>query len=249
MSPPPLLLGVLLQDNTNFIHIHHWSDGRTLLHSVGILLGSPAYEPGAAPALPSVKNCLILSTNTTLLPALVPHAAVATPLPLLVYLTSNVSIGQHPPLPTGGVIIKRPVVFVGMQSLLTSIDFEMVVNQLNLTGSQYSNTTFVGVVLENLAPGDIITSAVASPFSIAITNNVWAVMYNRYACVRVCEGVVHAHAWCPLSSTLALLTAPLALALPVSRHPAITIASLPCGCVPQVPCTPNSICCAPTACA
>jgi hypothetical protein len=178
---PLPLLGALLQDNTNFIHIQHWSDGRTLLHSVGLLLGSPAYEPGSAPALPSVRNCLVLSTNTTLLPAIIPHAAVATPLPLLVYLTSNVSIGQHPPLPTGGIIIKRPVVFVGMQSLLTSIDFEMVVNQLNLTGSQDSNTTFVGVVLENLAPGDIITSAVAAPFSIAITNNVWAVLYNRYA--------------------------------------------------------------------
>lgn len=181
LTPPLVLsLGALLQDNTNFIHIHHWSDGRTLLHSVGLLLGSPAYEPGAAPALPSVKNCLMLSTNTTLLPALIPHAAVATPLPLLVYLTSNLTIGQHPPLPTGGIIIKRPVVFVGMQSLLTSIDFEMVVNQLNLTGSHYSNTTFVGVVLENLAPGDIVTSAVAAPFSIAITNNVWAVLYNRY---------------------------------------------------------------------
>jgi hypothetical protein len=177
-----LLLGALLQDNTNFIHIHHWSDGRTLLRSVGLLLGSPAYEAGAAPALPSVKNCLIISTNTTLLPALIPNAAVATPLPLLIYLTSNVSIGQHPPLPVGGIVIKRPVVFVGMQSLLTSIDFEMVVNQLNLTGSQYSNITFVGVVLENLAPGDIITSAVASPFSIAITNNVWAVLYNRCVC-------------------------------------------------------------------
>jgi hypothetical protein len=121
----------------------------------------------------------MLTTNATLLSALIPHAAVATPLPLLVYLTSNVSIGAHPPLPANGVVVKRPVVFVGLQSVITSIDFQMVVNQLNASASQYSNTTFVGLALENLGPGDTITSAVAAPFSIAVVNNVWAVYYNR----------------------------------------------------------------------
>jgi hypothetical protein len=120
----------------------------------------------------------MLTTNATLLSALIPHAAVATPLPLLVYLTSNVSIGAYPPLPASGVVIRRPVVFVGLQSAITSIDFQMVVNQLNAS-AVYSNTTFVGLALENLGPGDTITSAVAAPFSIAVVNNVWAVYYNR----------------------------------------------------------------------
>lgn len=166
-----------VQDNTNFLHIRQWSDARTQLRSVGVLLGSSV--PGSPPTVPIVKNCLTLTTNTTLVSALIPHAAVATPLPLLVYLTSNVTIGAHPPLPSNGVVIKRPVVFVGVQSAITSIDFEMVVNQLNASASQYANTTFVGLALENLGPGDIVTSAVAAPFSIAIVNNVWAVYYNR----------------------------------------------------------------------
>lgn len=179
-----LLLFILLQDNTNFIHIHQWGDARTQLRSVGVLMqaaaaGGPGDRSRAAAAALQVKNCLPLATNTTLLPALLSQAAVATQVPLLMYLTSNVTIGQHPVLPANGLLIQRPVVFVGLQSQLTSIDFEMVVNQLNLSTSAHANSTFVGVVLENLAPGDTVTSAVASPFSIAITNNVWAVYYNR----------------------------------------------------------------------
>jgi hypothetical protein len=170
------------QDNTNFFHIQHWSDAHTQLKSVGVLLATPGPGPPGAVQLnlPYVKNCLFAMTNVSLLSALIPHAAVATPLPLLVYLASNVSLGMHPPLPAQGVLIKRPVVFVGLLSVITSIDFEMVVNQLNVTGSPYSNTTFVGLVLENLAPGDVVTSAVASPLSIAITNNLWAVYFNRW---------------------------------------------------------------------
>lgn len=147
-------------------------------------MASPGFSAG--PAL-TVNNCLLLTTNTTLLPALRSHAAVATPVPLLVYLTSNVTIGLQPPLPAYGIQIKRPVVFVGLQSLDTSIDFQMVVNQLNLTGSPYSNTTFVGTVLENLAAGDTVTSAVAAPFSIAVSNNLWAVYYNRWVCGSQCK--------------------------------------------------------------
>lgn len=142
---------------------------------MGVLLAAPGLPPAAVPA---VTNCLTFATNTTLLPALLTAAAVATPAPLLVYLTSNVTLGAHPVLPASGVAIRRPVVFVGLQSLITSIDFEMVVNQLNAS-AQHSNTTFVGLALENLAPGDGVTSAVAAPFSIAVVNNVWAVYYNR----------------------------------------------------------------------
>jgi hypothetical protein len=163
------------QDNANFLHIKDWSNARTQLRSVGVLLAAPGSPPAA---VPSVKNCLIVTSNATLLPALLPAAAVATPAPLLVYLTSNVTLGVHPALPASGVLIRRPVVFVGLDSAITSIDFQMVVNQLNAT-AKHSNTTFVGLALENLAPGDGVTSAVAAPFSIAVVNNVWAVYYNR----------------------------------------------------------------------
>eukprot|EP00882_Tetradesmus_deserticola_P018865 GHRQ01020267.1.p1 GENE.GHRQ01020267.1~~GHRQ01020267.1.p1 ORF type:complete len:154 (-),score=54.63 GHRQ01020267.1:116-577(-) len=107
------------------------------------------------------------------------QAAVVTPQPLLVFITTNVSLGVNPALPPGGLQFNRPVLLVGLQSVVTSVDFGMVVNQLNLTRSIYSNLTIVGLVLENLAPGDAVTSAIAAPFSIAIINNLWAAYYNR----------------------------------------------------------------------
>lgn len=88
---------------------------------------------------------------------------------------------------------------MGLQSAITSINFHMVVNQLNASTSQYSNTTFVGLVLENLGPGDTITSAVAAPFSIAVVNNVWAVYYNRCS-VGQGGGWVECSCW-PLCAT------------------------------------------------
>lgn len=170
-----------MQDNSSFLHIHHWTDGKTTLDSVGLLLETAALQNSLQLPSPHISNCILGATNSTLVPALLTNAAVATPQPLLVYLTTNVSLGAFPKLPATGVLVNRPVIFVGLQSLVTSIDFQMVVNQLNETGSKYSNVTFVGVVLENLAPGDAITTALAPPFSIAISNNVWAVSFNRWA--------------------------------------------------------------------
>lgn len=167
-----------LQDNATVLYVHQWKDTRTQLAAVALLLQAPAQAPNSL-NLPSplVKNSLVAGTNRTLLPFLLMNAAITTPQPLLVFITTNVSLGAHPPLPVTGIAINRPVVFIGLQSLVTSIDFEMVVNQLNAT-SKYSNITVVGLVLENLAPGDAETSAVASPFSIAISNNLWAAFYN-----------------------------------------------------------------------
>eukprot|EP00878_Enallax_costatus_P007810 GHUV01008175.1.p1 GENE.GHUV01008175.1~~GHUV01008175.1.p1 ORF type:complete len:342 (+),score=28.44 GHUV01008175.1:1290-2315(+) len=174
-------LAMYWTDNKTFLHIHRWTDGHTTLASVGLLVQAPIQFPNPL-ELPSplVKNCRVAATNSTLVRSLVQFAAVFTPQPLLVYLTTNVSIGAFPELPATGVPVNRPVVFVGLQSLVTSIDFQMVVNQLNATSSRYSNVTFVGVVLENLAPGDAVSSELAPPFSIAVSNNVWAVMYNRW---------------------------------------------------------------------
>eukprot|EP00878_Enallax_costatus_P021540 GHUV01022807.1.p1 GENE.GHUV01022807.1~~GHUV01022807.1.p1 ORF type:complete len:199 (-),score=39.82 GHUV01022807.1:293-889(-) len=142
---------------------------------------TPAQQNSQQLPSPYISNCILGATNSTLVPALLTNAAKETPQPLLVYLTTNVSLGVFPKLPATGVQINRPVIFVGLQSLVTSIDFQMAVNQLNETGSKYSNVTFVGVVLENLAPGDTVTGAVAPPFSITISNNVWAAYYNRWA--------------------------------------------------------------------
>jgi hypothetical protein len=171
-----------LQDNSTFLYVHEWSDSRTQLSGVGLLLQAQQQQQQQQPSLAAttvVKNCITAATNNTLVPALKAHAAILTPQPLLVFITTNVSLGMHPPLPSEGLHFNRPVVLVGLQSAVTSVDFEMVVNQLNLTGSKYSNVTFVGLVLENIAPGDAATSVVAAPFSIAISNNLWAAYYNR----------------------------------------------------------------------
>eukprot|EP00878_Enallax_costatus_P006127 GHUV01006423.1.p1 GENE.GHUV01006423.1~~GHUV01006423.1.p1 ORF type:complete len:1088 (+),score=332.66 GHUV01006423.1:306-3569(+) len=167
-------------DNSTFIHVYDWSDGVTTLKSVGLLLqqtDDASGKLGPSPAL--TENVVLAATNGTLVPSLMAHASIVTKQPLLVYITTNVSLGLNPQLPASGLAINRPVVFVGLQSLVTSIDFQMVVNQLNETGSTYSNVTFVGLVLENLAPGDSESSALAAPLSIAVSNNVWAAFYNR----------------------------------------------------------------------
>lgn len=169
-----------LQDNSTFLHIHRWTDNRTWLQSVGLLLQAPATTPNPLKLPdPLVANCLVAVTNATLVPSLVLYSGVTTQQPLLVYVSSNVSLGANPPLPASGVPVRRPLILVGLQSLITSIDLEMVVNQLNETGSHYSNVTFVGLVLENIAPGDAVTSVMAAPFSVTISNNVWAAYYNR----------------------------------------------------------------------
>lgn len=174
MHPHPAL-----QDDLTFLYVHEWGDSRTQLSAVGLLLQTQQPPPSLL-ASAVVGNCIIAATNNTLVPALMRHAAVVTPQPLLVFITTNVSLGAYPPLPPGGLRFNRPVVLVGLQSIVTSVDLGMVVNQLNLTGSKYSNLTMVGLVLENIAPGDAVTSVVAAPFSIAISNNLWAAYYNRY---------------------------------------------------------------------
>ena len=158
-------------DGASFVHVQSFEspDGRTGLRSVGVLLAAGA---GAAPA--NVAGGAAGATNVAR--ALEAAAGAATPAPLLVYVAANASLGARAP---AGIAIRRPVVLVGLQSLPTSLDFMMDVNQLNETGSRTANLTFVGLALENLAPGDADTSAVAAPFSIAVTNNVWAAFYNR----------------------------------------------------------------------
>ncbi|WIA15144.1 hypothetical protein OEZ85_001831 [Tetradesmus obliquus] len=191
-------------DNSSFLYVHEWADGRTQLSGVGLLL--QAQQRPASPAAPAVKNCITAATNNTLVPSLMVQAAIVTPQPLLVFITTNVTLGTRPPLPPEGLQFNRPVVLVGLQSAVTSVDFEMVVNQLNLTGSKYSNVTFVGLVLENIAPGDAATSVVAAPFSIAISNNLWAAYYNRTAANNVRLALFNTTMVLPQESEMAYVT-------------------------------------------
>jgi hypothetical protein len=62
---------------------------------------------------------------------LVKVGGVGFPEPLLVFVTSNVSLGSG--LKVGAIPINRPVVLVGLYSVPTSIDMGLVVNQINTT--------------------------------------------------------------------------------------------------------------------
>ncbi|KAF6253981.1 hypothetical protein COO60DRAFT_363306 [Scenedesmus sp. NREL 46B-D3] len=192
-------------DDLTFLYVHEWGDSRTQLSAVGLLLQTQQPPPSLL-ASAVVGNCIIAATNNTLVPALMRHAAVVTPQPLLVFITTNVSLGAYPPLPPGGLRFNRPVVLVGLQSIVTSVDLGMVVNQLNLTGSKYSNLTMVGLVLENIAPGDAVTSVVAAPFSIAISNNLWAAYYNRTAAEVVRLALFNSTMVVPQESEMAYVT-------------------------------------------
>ncbi|KAF8060547.1 D-xylose 1-dehydrogenase NADP(+) 2 [Scenedesmus sp. PABB004] len=202
-------------DNATFVHVVQWADERTAVSSVGFLLQAAQPAPGVPvpPPLgplalppPHVRGAVVAATNASLVPALLAYAPLATPAPLLVYVTANVSLGARPPLPPGGVPVNRPVVFVGLASAVTSVDFQMVVNQLNETGSRHSNVTFVGLTLENVAPGDAVTSGIAAPFSIAIANNVWAAFYNRTAANEVRLALFNVTMVLPQESEMAYVT-------------------------------------------
>jgi hypothetical protein len=68
--------------------------------------------------------------NRTLVPTLLRDAGVRTAQPLLVRITTNVTLG---PGLNSSIPIRRPVLLMGLASAVTSVDFGMVVSQLNVT--------------------------------------------------------------------------------------------------------------------
>jgi hypothetical protein len=84
----------------------------------------------AASRLPHVT--WMAATNDTLVELLQQYASVTSPAPLLVLLTTNVSLCYAPfgALPRGGLCIKRPVVFVGSPTVATGVNFCMQANQV-----------------------------------------------------------------------------------------------------------------------
>eukprot|EP00775_Hariotina_reticulata_P008079 gene8079-8273_t len=137
-------------DNTSFLHISEWDTPSTRLRSVTLI--GPA--------------CNISSI------AVIPGQDTAAS------VVSNVSLGQG--LQPGAIDIRRPLLVMGLHSQPTSIDFGMVVNQLNVT-APHSAIYWEAVVLENAAPGDAISSVIAPPSSAAMSTNIWAMYCNRYS--------------------------------------------------------------------
>jgi hypothetical protein len=174
----------LLQDNSSFVHISHWVTNNTRLHGVTLIAADCASAPlelhadttsksELTEALPGICSTFLAPTNQTIIPLLQAQAAITTPAPLVMFLTKNVTMGDF------SAAVNRPLFLIGLVTRPTSIDLSMVVNQLDLTASQNGIVTFISTVLENVAPGDVTSAALAGPFSILVVNNVWSVYFNR----------------------------------------------------------------------
>jgi hypothetical protein len=195
----------VLQDNATFLHVPWWTSGGadpTIWESTSLLVADSLEQLRAtAPLVTDVDlaeeapadslaaagvsssntsskvNYVLSCDNHTFVPYLTYAARKAVPVPVLVFVTSNVTL-KKPPVPEEGIMINRPLYLIGLSSTPTSLDFHMVVNQLVML-STYSNMTMSNLVLENLAPGDKRSAAVARPISVSVTANLWALLYDR----------------------------------------------------------------------
>jgi hypothetical protein len=154
-----------MQDGKSFLHIPSWSNNNTELLAVTLGAGpcqAATAERSGTPQEPfdwqPALGCnLVAADNATLVPMLLANASMRTSEPLLIRITTNVTLGRNI---RGSVPIRRPVILLGMASALTSVDLEMVVNQLNVTPPT-GTLVWQGLVLENLAPGGLWLGAAA----------------------------------------------------------------------------------------
>lgn len=156
-----MLLFVVLQDYKSVINVPYYGDSSTEMYSVTLVSG-PCNAASASDAqfaiqqLPAGCN-MRTANNASLVPMLLRDAGIVSTDPLLMRLTTNITLG---PGLTQSIPIRRPIVLLGMASALTSIDLAMMVNQLNVT-LPYGSITWQSLTLENLAPGVCLWQLVA----------------------------------------------------------------------------------------
>lgn len=160
------------------MHVPYWSDETTTAVNVGLLLAVTGQSPSALAGMQplSGRNFVLAADSTTLLSVMQSGAAVRTSVPFLMYLSSNVSFSSAL-LKVRVLPVNRPLLVVGLSMDNTSIDLGMEVNTLQL-GPQGS-ISFSSVILENLAPGDARSAALAGPYEVAMAYYVWAVAFDR----------------------------------------------------------------------
>ncbi|WIA15154.1 hypothetical protein OEZ85_001840 [Tetradesmus obliquus] len=174
-------------DGRSFLHIPEYADKSTTLRSVTLISGpcgaeaadiflQPSASAAAVPAAPPGGCNVRTVSNATLVPTLLRDAGVFTDQPLIVFIIANVSLGQG--LHAGSIDIRRPTLMTGLWSVPTSVDLGMVVNQLNVTAPN-AKVFWQSLYLENAAPGDAVSSIVATPYSAAVSANIWAMYCNR----------------------------------------------------------------------
>ncbi|GBF95015.1 hypothetical protein Rsub_07516 [Raphidocelis subcapitata] len=137
----------------------------------------------AAAAAAAGKNYVIAADNATIVRQMEGRCGLETPAPLLVYLTSNITMSK-PPVPKSGIDIARPLAMVGLASLPTSIDWAMQANQWIMAPGprfRWAYVTLDSVVLENLGFGDARSAQIAKPLAVTYTLNLWPLYYERTA--------------------------------------------------------------------
>jgi hypothetical protein len=163
------------------VHVPYYADEQTAAVSVGLLLGSPGASPAdlAGPRPLPGRNFVLAADQATLVHVLQVSGATATPLPLLVYLSANVSLGGAA-MRGAALAVARPLLLVGKATDVTSVDLGMEVGSLVL-GARWGALTVSRCALENLAPGDARAAALAGPHALGMSFNLWAVAFNRCA--------------------------------------------------------------------
>ena len=149
----------------------------TALLSNSSFLAAAAAKPASAGG---GSSCVLDANNQTLIPQLVLHAGVETDVPLMVFITTNVTLAGLGDVLPDGIALNRPLILAGFLTLVTSMDFQMEVSQLSLVCSDKGTVTFLQLVLENLAPADLKASKIAGAYSVLIQNNIWPVYYDRW---------------------------------------------------------------------
>lgn len=164
MQSLPRAVAQYYTDGKSFLHIAAWQGRKVSAHSVTLLSGGCLVTPAAeyadfagALAAAGPDGCNARSaTNATLIPTLRADGSLRTPAPLLVLVSTNVSLGFG--LKPGSIAIHRPVFMAGLYSVPTSVDMYMVVNQLNAT-SQYAKMHFLSLFIENAVRNQLARSS------------------------------------------------------------------------------------------
>jgi hypothetical protein len=156
MSPPLLHTHHRLppQDHASFLHVNSWFNAHTTWQSVGLLVAD-SLEDALATSIPpaaggskaaagrrlagtaaqaadaaGMRNYVLAVDNSSAVPQMVARCGIATPVPVLLYVTSNLTLSK-PPVPAAGIDVLRPLVLVGLAGSKVSLDFAMQVNQVS----------------------------------------------------------------------------------------------------------------------
>jgi hypothetical protein len=188
-----LLLLLLVQSPGSWLHIVNWQGPGVQLASVLLVCEDcwrdsasiPQTPAGVAavadkwPRLASGGGVAVGNVNNATAPSWLEAVGDKETLaPALLYINANISL-QPSRFANGNVDILRPLTLLGLSSVNTSVDFQMGVNQLDLTSSPRGSVNFTSLVLENNGYGDTQSSQYAAPFSVQGILNVWAVQFDR----------------------------------------------------------------------